>query len=233
MPATITISCPECGKQLKAPANVVGKKIRCKGCDEVFVAREAVDEVDEVEDVEEAEEAPKKKPAAKKAPAKKDDKKPAKKDEKKDGDDEANPYGITHEDDSLRCPHCAAAMLSEEAIICVECGYNTQTREKGNTRKTIEPTGMEVFLWLLPGILHALLVICIITWLIIHWAFLGQWMGVYNTPPNTEWYTFLDHQSMKIWFTVPLLFVLVNSTWAAILRLAINNEPPEIELKTK
>jgi hypothetical protein len=233
MPAVINISCPECGKQIRAPASVLGKKIRCKGCDEVFVAREDVDEVDEVEDVEEVEEAPrKKKPAAKKPePKKPEPKKPEPK--KASGDEDANPYGVTIEDDSNRCPHCAAAMLSEDAIICVECGYNTQTREKGETKKTIEPTGMEVFLWLLPGILHTILSICIIVWFVIHWGFLYDWLGGEKAEKDGEWQMFFAHQSMRIWVTVPLIFVLVNSVWAAILRLAINNKPPEAELKTK
>ena len=30
--ATKTATCPECKKQMKAPAELEGKKIRCKGC---------------------------------------------------------------------------------------------------------------------------------------------------------------------------------------------------------
>ena len=36
---TIVISCPECDKQIKAPADAVGKKIRCKSCEHVFVIK--------------------------------------------------------------------------------------------------------------------------------------------------------------------------------------------------
>lgn len=39
MASTITIICPECEKSIKAPEDVVGKKIRCKGCGETFTAK--------------------------------------------------------------------------------------------------------------------------------------------------------------------------------------------------
>jgi len=39
---TITISCPHCGKRLKAKAAVAGRKVKCPGCGEAFAA-EAVD----------------------------------------------------------------------------------------------------------------------------------------------------------------------------------------------
>ena len=40
---TILIVCPECGKQIKAPENVFGKKVRCKFCQAAFVARPRTD----------------------------------------------------------------------------------------------------------------------------------------------------------------------------------------------
>ncbi len=39
MTATITITCPSCKKQLTGPAAVEGKKIKCKACSHVFVAK--------------------------------------------------------------------------------------------------------------------------------------------------------------------------------------------------
>src|SRR4051794_36128687 len=124
MPASITVVCPECDKEMKAPADAEGKKIRCKGCGASFVALPGVDEIDEIEEIEE--EAPKKKPAAKKpVPAKKPEpKKPEAKPagKKKDDDEDANPYGMTFEDLSARCPECANAMESEDAVICLHCG---------------------------------------------------------------------------------------------------------------
>ena len=34
----LTIACPNCGKSLKLPEAVVGKRVRCPGCQEVFTA---------------------------------------------------------------------------------------------------------------------------------------------------------------------------------------------------
>src|SRR5262245_1003468 len=39
MATTITVTCPECQKQIKAPPEIVGKKIRCKGCEHTFIAK--------------------------------------------------------------------------------------------------------------------------------------------------------------------------------------------------
>ncbi len=133
MANTITIICPECEKSLKAPPEVVGKKIRCKGCGHTFAAR--------------APQAGKPgKPAAKKKP-----------DEEEEG-----AYGVTEEYLGPRCPDCANAM-EEGDIICLHCGYNTVTRQKVRPRKVRETTGGDVFFWLLPGILCALGVILLIT----------------------------------------------------------------------
>src|SRR5205085_4078975 len=97
---TMTISCPECDRQIKAPADAVGKKIRCKACEHVFVIK-----------------APAKAPAPIKAtkPAKAE--KPAKsatapkpahppKPTHYDEDDDRNPYGLAEADETLRCPQC-------------------------------------------------------------------------------------------------------------------------------
>ncbi len=42
MPATITITCPHCRSQLKGPAGLEGKKVRCKGCGQSFVITASV-----------------------------------------------------------------------------------------------------------------------------------------------------------------------------------------------
>src|SRR3954454_23403484 len=41
MASSITVTCPECDKQLKASSEVLGKKIRCKACGATFVGRAA------------------------------------------------------------------------------------------------------------------------------------------------------------------------------------------------
>ena len=36
MPATLDLACPKCGKKLKVPAELEGKKVKCKDCQSVF-----------------------------------------------------------------------------------------------------------------------------------------------------------------------------------------------------
>jgi hypothetical protein len=131
---TITIICPECEKPLKAPSEVVGKKIRCKGCGHTFAVK-----------------APQGK-ATKAA-------KPAGKDEDVEDD---GAYGVTSEYLGARCPECANAMEDGD-VICLHCGYNTITRQRARIRKVRDITGMDVFLHLLPGIICALALIGLVT----------------------------------------------------------------------
>jgi hypothetical protein len=52
MPQSIT--CPHCGKGFTFAADLRGKKVRCKACQETFVVKDAaVDELDEVDDPDE------------------------------------------------------------------------------------------------------------------------------------------------------------------------------------
>jgi DNA-directed RNA polymerase subunit RPC12/RpoP len=44
MAATIKIACPKCKKTFQAPPTVQGKKVKCKGCGEVFTAAPKEDE---------------------------------------------------------------------------------------------------------------------------------------------------------------------------------------------
>src|SRR5262245_28117899 len=113
MAGSILVSCPNCQKQIRAPEGARGKKVRCKSCGEIFPLS-----------------AP---PGAKAPPA------PAKAKPKtgrarfEDEDDDGNPYDVTTLDLTPRCPACAGEMESEEAIICLSCGYNTMTRQKAQT----------------------------------------------------------------------------------------------------
>lgn len=37
---SISLTCPHCGRTAIAPAKVIGKKVRCRGCEEKFIANE-------------------------------------------------------------------------------------------------------------------------------------------------------------------------------------------------
>src|SRR5262245_53642187 len=105
MASTIDVACPECQKQIKASAELQGKKVRCKGCGHVFVIGGATAS----------------KPSAEAKAG------PVKVGPKASGDeDDAKAYGLSAITDEgiPRCPHCAQEMSSAEAIICLHCGYN-------------------------------------------------------------------------------------------------------------
>ena len=96
MASPIVVTCPQCEKQIKAPPEAQGKKIRCKGCGHAFVVPAgAAVELDEHAGLKEIS-APVK---ARCAAADEDD------------DGESNPYGLKEDLETVpRCPHCAKQM---------------------------------------------------------------------------------------------------------------------------
>lgn len=171
MASTITIICPECEKAIKAPEDVVGKKIRCKGCGETFTAK-----------------------APKSARAKPPAKQPQK---AKAGEDEEGAYGLTEEYLGARCPDCANAM-DEGDVVCLHCGYNTVTRQKPKPRKVAETTGGDIFLWLLPGIMCVLLIIFLIASTLVYLlaidteTFGDEWYNFLGGPALKVWTTIMS-----------------------------------------
>ncbi len=206
MADTVSVTCPECGKAVKIPEELLGRKLRCKGCDESFVAR--------------ASRAAEKKSAKKPEPAaKKPEKKPAAVDPDADDDDNGQSYGLTEEYLGARCPECAEAMADED-IVCLNCGYNTRTRERADTKSVEDITGLDYFLWWLPGIL------CVI-------AFFGLigfdiWYCLdINRVVGSEWYSFIAHGSIKLWLVIFSCWPAFYAAKFAIKRLIMNNQPPE------
>jgi DNA-directed RNA polymerase subunit M/transcription elongation factor TFIIS len=220
MAEIVAVSCPECGKKINVRPDIIGKKIRCKGCDEVYLAR-----------------SPAGKAAAKTSkPAPKADKAASKaiKPEaagvvpfKKEEEEEvgSNPYGVTDVDLAPRCPECANEMESAEAIICLTCGYNTRTRLRAETKLVHDTTGMDWFVWLTPGILCALAVIGLTTWDIIYWVKIEDWVE------GSDWWWWLGHLFIKMWGTVITLFIMYHLVRFAVKRLILDPVPPEIEKK--
>lgn len=220
MATPILLVCPECGKQIKAPENVLGKKVRCKFCQAAFVAKKAGDKTSSVAT---------KKPPGKTAPAKPAKTAPAKPTKPAHQDDEeedANPYGMIDTSLSARCPDCANEM-EEGAIICVICGYNTQTRERYQTLKTFDNTGFDKFVWLLPGIACALVLFATIGFDI--WYL----MKIDDLVDDQSWYSAMwAHHGIKTWVIIVSLFIIFFTGRFAIKRLIINYSRPEVE-KTK
>ncbi len=224
MAATITVTCPECDTSIKASAEVEGKKVRCKSCGEVFVATPATAGGKSVT-AKPAAKAPK--PAAKAAakPAKEEAmqaQKPASDDE----DDDGTPYGLTSEDLTHRCPHCANELESADAKICLHCGYQTDTREQKRTRKVVEQTGGDVFMWLLPGIACAMGVVAGVVWDIVYCLNIEDWIDA------DTWYGgLLASGAIKMWMCIISVFIMYGLGRFAVHRLIFDRIPPEVEKK--
>jgi hypothetical protein len=222
MATTITVTCPECQKQIKAPPEIVGKKIRCKGCEHTFIAKADSGAIKPAPGgkgpPDKGAKAPPDKAGITKAPAK-----PKDKDE--DEDEDANPYGVTTLDLAPRCPNCANEMESEEAIICLHCGYNTMTRQQARTRKVHDTTGGERFLWLLPGIL------CVLAVLIIIGNIIGNIIYTYNYVPEGEFAKYKKQGAVccTLWWCIAWAWVAYKATRFAIKRLIQHPTPPEVE----
>jgi hypothetical protein len=130
---------------------------------------------------------------------------------------------VTTIDLSPRCPNCANEMESEEAIVCLHCGYNTMSRAQSRTRAIRDVTGGDQFLWLLPGILCAVGVALLIAIDVTYCLMIEQWINV------EEWYGIVAHMGVKLWLVIISLFIMYYLGRFAIKRLLINNTPPEIE----
>ena len=237
--ATMLITCPECDRQIKVPAETVGKKIRCKNCEHVFVikAPPAAGAITEA----------KTKPPT--VPDKKGTKpaKPAPPPKSAEDEEEAGPaskgYGITDLDLGVRCPQCAAEMESEEQVICLNCGYNKVTRERIRTRKVKEVTGNDRFLWLLPGILAVLGVFTMIGYCFFHHfalpgIIIDNWDTLTQTKSRLEalkddsvgfFQAMPVHPAIEVWLFVFVMFGCWKAGKFAYKRLIVNPNPPEVE----
>jgi hypothetical protein len=210
MAEAITILCPECDKKITAPATAVGKKVRCKGCDHVFVVKAPA-----------AKAVGGKGPAVKKAaPVAKPKPKPKPTDVDEEEDDA--PIGVTALDTAPRCPNCANEMESEDAVICLTCGYNTRTRTQAATIAVEDTTAVTWILWLLPGILCALFFFTLLTFDILYTIYIEKYIN-----PD-EWYAFVTSGPFKIWFVwAPTTFLNVGFATFAVRRLILHPTPPE------
>lgn len=196
----IAVRCPECGREMKVRAELEGKKIRCKDCEAVFPVKAPP---------------PPKKPA----PAKKPPAGPPKRTEDEGEYGNPNPYGVTTVDLTPRCPHCATE-LDEDAVLCVNCGFNVLTREHLKTTRTVEGTGMEQFLWVLPGILCVLAIVALIG-IDLYWCLL---LGSHLADSSFDW---LGYGGIKVWVVIASLFGIFFAGKFAIKRLLLNFTVPE------
>ncbi len=212
-PASIT--CPRCQKKFKGKPELYGKRIRCPACQKPFVVPSPEAKIDEegLKDVISFADEEEVKEAIKVPTAKRyfeEDEGPAN-------------YDVTVEDMTPRCPNCANPLENADAVVCLYCGYNTSTRTWGRTEKVIETTGGDRFMWLLPGLICALVVFLMMIACLFYCLVLPNMLA-------ENWWGWITSEAGKMWFVI---FGLACFIWPAGLvaywRLVVNPTPPEKE----
>jgi hypothetical protein len=214
MAATITVVCPECSKAIQAPADFVGKKVRCKGCGHVFRANMAppAGAVTRAPGGKAAG-TPHVKAAPPVAPVMTDD----------DEDGDGNPYQFSDASEgAIRCPECANEMESADAIICLHCGYNTVTRERLALRKVHETTSGDRVMWLLPGVACGAGVFFLLLFDVLYCVFV-------QSSKDSLLLEFFGSGAIKMWMCIGSVAVMFFLGRFAINRLIFHPEPPEID----
>lgn len=204
----IKITCPECKKVIAVPPDLLGKKVRCKGCSKVFEAQKPTPT----------------KEATK--PAEADKKKPQPGD---DPDDDGKAYGMHDMILAARCPNCAKELASEDAVLCIFCGYNNLTRQIATTRKTYDITGSDIFLWNLPGIIGFIICLILLTFNLIYMIKIDDWCSPEEGKTDGPWYGFLAHGSIKLWLIIISGSILFTVGKFSFIRLVYENRPKEEE----
>jgi DNA-directed RNA polymerase subunit RPC12/RpoP len=213
MADTLDIACSECKKEMKVPADLAGRTIRCKACGHAFVVKAAG------KPAKAAKAAAAKAPAPKAAAPKGGAPKPPAQKVYSESEADPNPYVVTDLDLTPRCPYCTNEM-EESDIVCLNCGYNTETRIRAATKKTVENTGLDWFLWYLTPAL------CIFT----IFALIGfdLWICLYlKAAVENEWYWFVAYGGVRLWIVIFSLFFMFFCARFAIKRFIFHPRPPE------
>jgi len=227
MPVLYGITCPHCRKQGKGPIELDGKYIRCRHCKKSFQVKISA-------------QAKAAQPAAPEGSGTyvfAGDTSYTAKEEAPlrvlpvmDQEEEtSNPYGITDLDERRRCPYCTEPM-EEEDIICINCGYNTQTRAHIRIERTYANTPGDIFAWLLPGIFCVVGIFCIIGFDLFWWFGLEEFFW----KPMDDFFGFSSiSNGLKVWEVVISLFVMWFMGKYAFKRLILNPTPPEVKKEPK
>jgi hypothetical protein len=226
MPATLDVTCPSCGKALKIPAELEGKRVKCKDCQEVFQVR--------------APGAKAGKAAAGKPAAPKSDPPPPSADKPKnrfedDEDDDGAPkaIGVVADDSEIpRCPHCAQELDPPDAVVCTNCGFNNRTRVKAETKKVWAPTAMDWIAHLGPGLLAVLAIAGAITLDVVCILNMRDWMtgGLLDSDekgPDGRTKFYIPPGAFSVWITIMSLGIIVPFGKFAYRRLIVHFRPEE------
>jgi hypothetical protein len=139
-------------------------------------------------------------------------------------------YQVTDLDLAPRCPHCAKELVSGDAVLCLNCGYNLRTRTFEKTKVVYQITSADRTAWLMPGFLCVAAVVLIVVfdlWFCfgLHkfWAAWEDPDGV-NLPPSFS-------RGLRAWVVFMTCFAIFYAARFAYRRLVLNPNPPEVEKK--
>jgi predicted Zn finger-like uncharacterized protein len=232
MATTFVIACPECSKQVRVSDEHVGKKIRCKGCGNVFpVAADGAgapktQAAPGAAKTQAAAGGPKTKAAPPSPPPRPED----------DPEYDPNKYILAQVNDTLpRCPFCAKEMPSVEALICLHCGYNTRTRERPHVKQVYAHTPAELILWWLPAIFTILFIAGMWVWYYFFWDLIEEWLAESwfedePGPPRT-YLAGLSPGMFRLYHALFIVFAMVPLVRFIWKRLVTHNKPPEKKIK--
>jgi hypothetical protein len=220
--ANIEFNCPVCTKVIRGPADIQGKRVRCKHCQTVFQvpANAAVTAARPTTTSAQ----PKKTEAVTAIPVKKE------RDDELEGPAK-DPYGVTHDNLAPRCPFCAMLMDPPDARICLHCGYDMVKRNRREFKETHEITAVDYLLYHVPTML-CFIGICI---------FLGlDLLMLLQAEPIMKdgWFdngdgTWLVKPGIIPLYTFLFSMIFIVPMGRLIIKRLIKFTPPEITVKRK
>jgi hypothetical protein len=160
--STRAVSCPNCQKAIQVPVEATGKRVKCKACQHIFAVPG---------DAPPAAAKPAKPAAAKPVVAPPPPPPPppaanapipfADDDDDDSAGNKPKAYGMTVDpnDDIPRCPFCAVDLDPPDTKICLNCGYDLESRKRHRTVKTYELTTADYVKWWLPAVIWGLVLI--------------------------------------------------------------------------
>jgi predicted Zn finger-like uncharacterized protein len=248
MATTFVIACPDCSKQVKVSEEHIGKRVKCKECGTVYPVKAPAGTAASA-----AKKGPppppgkakvKAKPAPAPEPEPEEPAAPADiarvsyREGMDDDDDEDGPkqYTLAETNDTLpRCPFCAMELASADARICLNCGYNTRTRQRPEVKHVHQNTAGELFLHWLPGILCVLTMIGLLIWYIVFWTKIEGWMEDSwfedSKGPPIEYVGGLGPGFLRLYLFLLSAALYVPLSRFAWKRLVKNNKPQEKKIK--
>jgi hypothetical protein len=134
-------------------------------------------------------------------------------------DSQVTKYRLTDIVLGARCPQCAAELESPDAIVCLNCGYNSRTRQRMTTIRTYAHTPFDWIFWLAPGILCLLVVLAMIGVICFLWIPAGLTRAAHGA-----WWGDIG---VQIYGSFAAGFIAWGTGWFAVRRLIRNPRPPE------